>query len=286
VHELKYSEAAAMRRIEAMRLISEIPEVADKIESGDLSLSNVCQVQTFFRDVKKAQPEVAMSKSEKLEVIAQLEEKSAREGQKILFAMSPPEALPKERERMVSEEHTQVTFLMNQQLRKKLDQVRALLGPKGVQLSLAELIVEMADLSVERLTEKRFGKRRVEMARRNLEEAKAPISDADEITSDVGNDSGTDEIPRVAGAQTILDGVGINSRIRTRHIPRSVRHAVWLAAGGKCTSCGSHHKLQYDHIKPFALGGDSNPENIQLLCASCNLRRGIQSFGARAMRRT
>ena len=37
--ELGYSEAATQRRIQAMRLIKEVPEAEEKIESGRLSLS-------------------------------------------------------------------------------------------------------------------------------------------------------------------------------------------------------------------------------------------------------
>src|SRR5690242_16135627 len=49
VGELKYSESAAYRRIQAMRLLCEIPEVEEKIQSGSLNLTMVTRVTTFFR---------------------------------------------------------------------------------------------------------------------------------------------------------------------------------------------------------------------------------------------
>ncbi|MBS1984909.1 MAG: hypothetical protein JST16_12130, partial [Bdellovibrionales bacterium] len=116
VHELSYSEAAAGRRIQAMRLMSELPEVASKIESGALSLSNICQARSFFREMDKAQPEVALSREQKTEVLAQLEDKSAREGQRILLSISPAHALPRERDCIVSTEHSEVNFLMSREL--------------------------------------------------------------------------------------------------------------------------------------------------------------------------
>ena len=157
VRELGYSEAAASRRIQAMRLVREIPELEAKIESGALNLSNICQVQGFFRDVKRAEPERIISREEKRELLVQFENKSAREGEKILLTIRPPEVLPRERERVVSPEHTEVRFLMNEELRAKLAEVRSLLGPKGMGLSLSELMLEMARLSSERLAERRFG---------------------------------------------------------------------------------------------------------------------------------
>lgn len=57
----------------------------------------------------------------------------------------------------------------------------------------------------------------------------------------------------------------------TRVIPTSVKREVY-ERDQTCTNCGSTKNLQYDHIKPFALGGTSQVENIRLLCFNCNQR--------------
>ena len=44
--------------------------------------------------------------------------------------------------------------------------------------------------------------------------------------------------------------------------------------GGRCVECGSDFELQYDHLIPLALGGGSGVDNLQLLCADCNRRKG------------
>ena len=49
VHELGYSPDAAYRRINAMRVIRDVPEVEAKLESGSLSLSVVAEATRFFR---------------------------------------------------------------------------------------------------------------------------------------------------------------------------------------------------------------------------------------------
>src|SRR3954468_19107006 len=48
VRELMYSEGAATRRIQAMKLLKEVPETAQAIEEGKLNLSNVSAVQSFL----------------------------------------------------------------------------------------------------------------------------------------------------------------------------------------------------------------------------------------------
>jgi 5-methylcytosine-specific restriction endonuclease McrA len=72
---------------------------------------------------------------------------------------------------------------------------------------------------------------------------------------------------------------------RAHYIPQSVKHAVWRAAGGRCACCSSQNNLQFDHVRAVALGGTSTPDNLQLLCGSCNLRRGVKTFGTGAMKR-
>lgn len=37
-----------------------------------------------------------------------------------------------------------------------------------------------------------------------------------------------------------------------------------------CVFCGSSENLEIDHIVPVSKGGDSEPENLQVLCRSCN----------------
>lgn len=61
---------------------------------------------------------------------------------------------------------------------------------------------------------------------------------------------------------------------RRQPIPRDVRVAVFERDGGRCVECDSAFEIQYDHIIPVALGGATTFENLQILCAECNQRKG------------
>ena len=59
-----------------------------------------------------------------------------------------------------------------------------------------------------------------------------------------------------------------------RLIPPAIKVAVWKRDKGRCRICGSTKNLHFDHIIPFSKGGSStDPENIQILCAKCNLKK-------------
>lgn len=74
---------------------------------------------------------------------------------------------------------------------------------------------------------------------------------------------------------------GTQTTSSTRYIPTHVKAQVWRRDQGKCVNCGSKHAVQFDHIKAFSLGGQTNAENLRLLCRNCNQRSGISQFGQR-----
>lgn len=61
---------------------------------------------------------------------------------------------------------------------------------------------------------------------------------------------------------------------RNRFIPSEVKRQVWNRDNGRCVQCGSNVDLHFDHDVPFSKGGASTIENVRILCAKCNLRKG------------
>jgi hypothetical protein len=60
-------------------------------------------------------------------------------------------------------------------------------------------------------------------------------------------------------------------------IPLKIREGVMRRDGGRCQECGSTENLAIDHRVPWTEGGSStDPENLQVLCRTCNSRKGAR----------
>jgi hypothetical protein len=75
-------------------------------------------------------------------------------------------------------------------------------------------------------------------------------------------------------------------------IPAAVRRAVWERDAGRCSwpldgggCCGSTHRLELDHIVPWAEGGPSTVENLRVVCGRHNTLAARRAFGDACVRR-
>jgi 5-methylcytosine-specific restriction endonuclease McrA len=71
----------------------------------------------------------------------------------------------------------------------------------------------------------------------------------------------------------------------SRHIPAGIRRTVWARDGGRCNFEGPHGRcsetgfLEFHHVVPYADGGATTAENLELRCAAHNRYEAEQYFG-------
>ncbi len=279
VKELSYSEAAAGRRIAAMRLLVEVPEIEPALERGDVSLSTLSTIQSFIQ--RKEEP---VSKDEKRELVFALQGKSRRECEKELSALDPQAALPQERERVVSPTQTEIRFIADDSLMEKLQSIRELDGHVQSNPSYLELFHRMADLTLKKLD---------------------PLSSKKTAHSSIKPTTKTTTKPRTADSTPPAELPEKNSQkngqnqknnspaathSNPRQIPAQLKREIWRRDQGRCSylspegrRCTSRFALEIDHKIPVAWGGKTELENLQLLCREHNRLKAITQIGSSVM---
>jgi hypothetical protein len=203
VKYLGYSDGSAARRIQASRLLRELPELDSKLESGEISLSVAAQAQRFFYSELKIQNKV-YSKEQKLEVLQSLESKSAREAEKELLKISP-QARPKEKLRQVSAEHQELRVILDQDLVQEFEELKSWLSHKMPNGNYQDLIREALKIANQELKKRRLGSEKRRKAETKSFEGNAEISNVEKSSEGVRScdkPKCSDKVKKIAEAVT------------------------------------------------------------------------------------
>jgi 5-methylcytosine-specific restriction endonuclease McrA len=264
VEYLGLSEGACQRRISTMRLAAEIPEVKLSIEEGRLSLSNATQLQSHFQNEKKKGN--ASTIEQKKELIHKMEGLSKAECERELLKLSP-EALPKDRERPLTDTHTELRFVVDQAVMEDMEKLKGLMAQQFEQITLSELFSYLLKQELKQQEKKKVG------SERQTEKSEQIIP----MTADT---SQAELPPPVAVAKS------------SRYIPTAIRRRVWKRAGGRCEfvsaegkRCASQYRLEFHHKIPFALGGEHSETNVFCVCRSHNVAAAVTDYGRSTMKR-
>ncbi len=127
VQHFHLSETSSYQRLNALKLMESVPVAAKEIFTGDLSLTNAATLQSFIQRVEKGQNK-PLTIHEKTELVNEIKNKSAKEAQQILAAINPSAVIPKQKEKIITEQITQLQILVDQQTLDQLKQVQNLLS--------------------------------------------------------------------------------------------------------------------------------------------------------------
>ena len=159
VGHLGYSEDQAYRRIAAMRLFREIPEIEIGLEQGEVTLTHIGIAQSIFTNEKKCGREFTPEK--KLEMFEAMAGHSTREAQKIALGFAPEATIKKDEIRPVAEGLNLAKFGLSDETLAKLEKVRGRLAHKNPNPSMDELISATCDAYLEQTDPAKEPKRKV-----------------------------------------------------------------------------------------------------------------------------
>jgi hypothetical protein len=298
-----YTEDQANFRISAMRLLKELPELEEKVNSGELTLTHLSMARSHFRNEEKFANKKT-TKEEKLELVEKMQKTSKREAQVILRSVSSiPVAIPHDEIKPINENKSVFKFAADKTLEEDIKLLKGLLAHKYPNLSMGELFKKLCELGLEEWSPSREPKRRVKNL--NRVETKDGLNEAETkviVKANIGEGAGEDEgagAGACAGACAGADvdaGTNSNAKAAIKDLPVPERGAgckrlskaqitrqIWQRDNKRCTNCGSAFAIQKDHRQAKALGGDDSIENLRLLCRSCNQRAAIEQLGLNFM---
>ncbi|MCB0317747.1 MAG: HNH endonuclease [Bdellovibrionales bacterium] len=249
VRALKFSESAASKRIKAVRAISTNPEAIELLKTGELTLSSLFEASVAIKEDSNALERFKGVSARKAKLIASeykpAPKKKIKDTIKPLGRRVEKEELPLfstfdvERADIndLAKQSNQIKFQAGAEFVETLDEVKSLLStkyPKGI--TLEEVFSECMEVYLDKYSPARKQARR---KKRKLKVVKTSNS--------------------------------------SRYIPAKTRDEVFIRDNHQCSyvskdgnKCCSTHNLQVDHIKPYALEGSNEIDNLRLLCANHN----------------
>ena len=264
VRGLHMSEGVALKRIQAAKTANQFPDVFGMVAAGRLHLSAVCMLAPrlttenapglLAASVHKSKAGIAKLLAERFPrpdvptSIRPLEASSYDPDHTICDAslFKPSAHVPASKVAPLSADTYELRCTLGKQLHEKLCYVQALLGHTVASGDIPAVLELALDALTAAKEKQKFAV--TSRPRQHRHEHKAAP--------------------------------------QGRHIPAHVRRAVLEREGGCCTFesnkgtvCGSQRGLHFDHIVPFACGGESTAENLRLRCAAHNRLEAERQFG-------
>ena len=218
--------------------------------------------------VRAEMPVVVLDATGQRELVKQATGKSSRQVEELIASVDPSLATPREQLRARGDGRWTFTVVVDQECRHALNQLKSLMSHVDPAMSYGRLVNRLVQEELRRRDPRLRGSNRDD-ARQNgtTPEPADAVSTAKCAAPDHGVAASTPNRPGngATGQQPAPPG---------RVIPAAIKRAVWERDQGRCSyvdpatgrRCTSRHLLQIDHIRPWARGGGTEPDNLRLLC--------------------
>jgi hypothetical protein len=269
--ELKYSESEALLRINAMRLIRAVPEAEEKIEGGDLSLTNAAEVgRQINRENQRRRKikEKPLQKSEQLDLVQSAENISTRECQRKLSRSLPDiQEVGLEKTKVLQDENTLIQFVADKELNQKLERLKEVFAHKNFEGRYDKLFHELADIALA------YADPLLKPIKKDSPkpEKKNGIKPAQDLKP-TENAAPLPIAPTVDGAPKSC-AVRLTIKRKLIHRAQAQCEYIDLITGRRC---GCRHGLEIDHKNRLSAGGSNDISNLRVLCDAHN--RGRERF--------
>lgn len=323
---LGYSEGSAYRRLQSARLLKKLPQVAEKIATGALNLTQLTQVQKCLKEDLRSGKRVSEAKTQ--EILESLEYKNSFETQKTLAVQFNQPIQVQENLKPQADESVRIEVTLSKEQFQELETARNLLSHTCPEGSWADVLAMLA----KKFNQKKLGKspdvvsavtagsgsdsdsrstsrnsNNIYSFSKNKKSNKSNKSNSKNInrnnngsniqhyakdhgTSDDENSGNGNRSSNIASKSNAGKKTRINSVISTppviaagfsrrrKYISLHKKRALLHKAHHCCEyvdplsqkRCQSKFHLEIDHIRPMALGGCDDFNNLRILCRTHN----------------
>jgi hypothetical protein len=252
-----YTAGAAQRRIDAARLLKEMPEIKEQLKTGELNLMQMTCLAHAVREKEKTSS-CKVGLDEKRKIIDAVKGKELSSSQFTIYDMLDIEPKKMEIKKIQKDESTRIEMTFSKEESQILQEVKDSLSHVMPGASVSEILIY---LSKQHLKNKKTQPKAT---------AKMEVKRDDATTSKLE-------------VNYEVKGKSDNPHYVRASIKREVREeqtcCQWKHKNGRM--CGSTFQLQADHRQSIWAGGSSEKVNLQTLCSFHNRMKYMSEAGIR-----
>ena len=307
--EYGYSAGSAMRRIEAARLLRDVPQMALKIQTGDINLSQITEISRAVKE-KQRETKTFVSRQEKEHLVLKVAGLNRAETQKVVSLELNIKSKEFEKKRTQKDESVRLELTLSKEQMQKLNQCKNLVAHILEQKKMDSTTASVIEVLMDQFLAKRGGNKgsvskmevkdnhdisKVEIKDNSVTSKMEIITTENVIVESAANEMDKENRMNAANKESAVkkennvNRINLNKEqlVKNGNKTLTPKTKSQIYQRDQCCQytdpktnkkCKSTYKLEVDHRKSKWAGGGHQLSNLHVLCKNHNnLKYRVQS---------